>query len=314
MTQEFKIEKITGPLGCGEGPHWDVDRKVLYLVDIPKALVLKYDPATKKLNQAKVDAPFVSFILPVKGTSDKFVVGLGRDLAIIRWDGVSTKVPKSDIEVLFQVEPDRPNNRFNDGKSDPVGRVFAGTMGGEIDGVPEQKRGALYRFGKERKLKTLATEIGIANGLAWTEDNKTLYYNDSLTFTVDAFDYDINTGDISNRRVVFDLKKNNIEGIADGMTIDRDGNLWVALYMGNQVIHIDPRKGKLLRKLPIPGRDITSVAFIGDNLDQLVVTSAYKDLPPGETTVNPLSGSTYIVHGLGAKGYVGIPADRKSVV
>lgn len=78
--------------------------------------------------------------------------------------------------------------------------------------------------------------------------------------------------------------------------------------MGSQIIHIDPRKGKLLRKLPIPGRDITSVAFIGDNLDQLVVTSAYKDLPAGETDLNPLSGSTYIVTGLGVQGYVGVPA------
>lgn len=108
--------------------------------------------------------------------------------------------------------------------------------------------------------------------------------------------------------MAFDLKKNGVVGIPDGMTIDRDGNLWVALYGGSQVINVDPRAGRLIRKLPIPGRDITSVAFAGDNLDELIVTSAYQDLPTGETNFIPYAGATFRITGLGVKGYEGIPA------
>lgn len=304
----FKLEQITGPLGCGEGPHWDSARKCVYLVDIPNSLVLRYVPATKELFQAKVDAPYVSFILPVKGTKDKFVVGVGRSLAIMKWDGVSKIVSQADLEILHSVEPDRPNNRFNDGKTDPNGRVFAGTMGSQINGVWEQKRGALYSIGKDRKLKTVIPGIGIANGLAWSEDTKTFYYIDSLAYSVDALDYDVTTGEASNRRVLFDLKANGVEGLPDGMTIDTNGNLWVALYGGNGVACVNPKTGKRILHLPIPGKHITSVAFGGDNLDELYVTSACQELTPEELKINPLYGGTFKITGLGVKGYDGVSA------
>lgn len=115
----------------------------------------------------------------------------------MKWDGVSKIVSQSDLEILHSVEPDRPNNRFNDGKTDPTGRIFAGTMGSQVNGVWEQRRGSLYSVGKDRKLKTVLPDIGIANGLAWSEDAKTFYYIDSLAYTVDALDYDITTGEAS---------------------------------------------------------------------------------------------------------------------
>lgn len=133
----------------------------------------------------------------MKGTKDKFVVGLGRSLAIIEWDGVSPNVPKSQIEILFSVEEGKSRNRFNDGKTDPKGRVFAGTMGGQVNGVWDQNQGTLYSFGKDRKLRTQLEKLGIANGLAWSEDKKTFYYIDSLAYSVDALDFDVDTGNAS---------------------------------------------------------------------------------------------------------------------
>jgi len=111
-----------------------------------------------------------------------------------------------------------------------------------------------------------------------------------------------------NRRTIFDMKKNKVQGDADGMTIDRNGNLWVALYGGCHVICVDPRTGKIIQKLPIPGVHITSVTFAGDNLDELIVTSSYQDLPDEEITLIPYVGSTYRVTGLGVSGYENQPA------
>lgn len=143
------------------------------------------------------EAPFVSIIIPVKGTSDKFIVGIGRSTAFMKWDGISSTVKSSDLEIIHSVEQDKPRNRFNDGKCDPMGRVFMGTMGSLVNGVWEDKQGSFYSFGKDKKLNCLFGDVGISNGLCWSLDGKILYYVDSLRFRIDALDYNLKTGEIS---------------------------------------------------------------------------------------------------------------------
>ncbi|KAK6631866.1 hypothetical protein RUM43_013932 [Polyplax serrata] len=305
---KYNLEQISGRMACGEGLHWDSGKKCMYFCDINNSMIFRYVPKTNALFQAKVEAPFVSLIIPIKGASNKFIVGIGHSTAIMKWDGVSEAVKKSDLEVLHTVEEDKARNRFNDGKCDPAGRVFLGTMGGLVNGIWEDKQGKFYSFGSDRKLIQHFGDVGISNGLCWSLDGKILYYVDSLRFSIDALDYNVQTGQTANRRVVFDLPKNGVEGTPDGMTIDADGNLWLALYGGYGLICVNPKTQKLVTKIPIPGKFITCVQFGGDNLDEMYVTSATIETDPQELNVSPYLGGTFKITGLGVKGCDSIPA------
>ena len=177
----------------------------------------------------------MTFIIPVSGCPGEFLIGHGANVAYIKW------TPGNAVEVVknvFTVTEEKPGcTRFNDAKCDPKGRLFAGTMGLENPlkpGVVESGLGSLYRI-DERGTKRVADKIDISNGLAWNSDGTRMYFIDSLKYTVDAFDYDLASGDLSNRRAVFDIKTTSIAGIPDGMTIDNRGHLWVALFNGSKV-------------------------------------------------------------------------------
>ncbi|XP_019870746.2 uncharacterized protein LOC109599228 [Aethina tumida] len=297
------VERVAPSVELGEGPHWDVATQSLYYVDIFGKAIHRYVPATKKHTKAIIGTGPVSLIIPVEGQKDKYLISIGRTLAVVTWDGESDKV--SDTVVLAEVDntPDTLDNRFNDGKCDPSGRLWAGTMGGEpVLGQVKQEKAALFTL-DNKQIKTHLTKIGISNGLAWTPDNKTMYYIDSHKGYVEQFDFDINKGTISNSKIIFTPAKHGIDGALDGMTIDTDGNLWIAIFNGYRVIQIDPRKPEtLLQTIPIPAKQTTSVAFGGPNLDELYVTSASftvggVELPP------PDHGATFKVTGTGAKGY-----------
>ncbi|KAL1514287.1 hypothetical protein ABEB36_003568 [Hypothenemus hampei] len=191
---------------------------------------------------------------------------------------------------------------MNDGKCDPRGRLWIGTMGPEPENLHiEPQRGSLYSVDKKNVTKHI-TEIGISNGLAWNTNINKFYYVDSFAFSVDEFDYDIASGKISNRRPIFTLSKHGIPGFLDGITIDEDGNLWVAIFNGYRVIQIDPTKPEtLLQTIDIPAKQVTSVVWGGKNLDILYVTSGSltvdgKEHPP------PNHGATFQVIGLNTKG------------
>lgn len=296
-----KIPEIPN-LELGEGPHWDVETQSLYLVDIFGKSVHKYVPSTGQHTKAVFEKP-VSIIIPVQGQRDKFIVSLEREISILTWDGRTGKI--SDVQTLAEVDKGT-ENRLNDGKCDPNGRLWTGTMGHEPEnGHCLPQSGALYSLSKG-VLKQHVQQIGISNGLAWNLALKKFYYIDSFAFTVDEFDYDLVTGDISNRHPVFTLKNHGLDGLPDGMTIDKDGNLWIAIFNGYKVIKIDPRKPEtLLQTIKIPAKQVTSVVWGGVDLDVLYVTSASftvdgVELPP------PYHGATFQVTGLGTKG---LPSD-----
>ncbi|KAJ0183063.1 hypothetical protein K1T71_001039 [Dendrolimus kikuchii] len=293
-----KVEAVTEPVWLGEGPHWDHQEQALYFVSIFDNTMDKYVPSTGKHTRAKLDG-MPTFIIPVEGKRNHFVVGLDRKVLEIEWDGNenSAKV----LRTVTEVDQDNPKSRFNDAKADPRGRLFAGTMGHEYEpGKFLLKKGALYRIDADGTTTKLADNIDISNGLCWDLNEKAFYFADSFEYTIRRYDYDVETGDISNPKMVFKYQDHGLDGIVDGMTIDTDGNLWVANFDGYQVLKIDPRTSKLLQKVPIPALQTTSATFGGPNLDILYVTSARMNR--GEEQ-KPPCGSTFKVTGLGVKGH-----------
>lgn len=294
----LSVKNITEPLLLGEGPHWDERQQALFFVNILENGIHKYVPSTGVHTHTKVDGS-VGFIVPVERTTDQFIIGLDRRFVIIQWDG-GDGTPVKIVHELGTVDQDiEPSPRLNDGKADPRGRVFAGTMGFEEPlGNILPDMGSLYRVDKTG-IHKLCTKIGVSNGLAWDLTKKAFYYTDSMERKIRRYDYDVETGEISNLKYIFDLEKSNVTGSPDGMTIDSDGNLWVAVFNGSSVIKIDPETGKVLQTVTIPALQVTSVMFGGPKFDVLFVTSASMNIGGVQ---EPPCGCTFMVTGLGVTG------------
>lgn len=139
----------------------------------------------------------MGLVIPVQGTEDQFLVAIGRKLVIVTWDGVSKKISRREELVEVENEPEVVNNRFNDGKADPIGRLWVGTMGPEPEiGKLEKEKGTLYTLVNRNEVKVHLTKVSISNGLAWNTKLKKMYYIDSPRRTVDQYDYNIEKGEI----------------------------------------------------------------------------------------------------------------------
>ncbi|KAG5683826.1 hypothetical protein PVAND_013089 [Polypedilum vanderplanki] len=302
MSQNLKIEEITNEAQrCEllEAPHWDVQSQSLYFVDIFGPAIFRYKggeiyKATIKDNE---DTP-IGFITPVANTTNEFVIGLGKELTVIKWDGKSGQA--TVVKILSKVDSNFADNRINDGKCDPHGRVYFGTMGSPEDkNLSKSLPGSLYRYDVESKSSiNLRGRIGIGNGLAWNEKLGKFYYVDSVTRDVKVFDYDSSTGNLSNEEVLIDFTKTHTETFApDGMTIDENGFIYVATWDGSKLIVIDPTTKTIKSEIIFPTAKITSAAFGGPNLDILYVTTAYRNGPKLGS-----AGGLFKVTGLNVKG------------
>lgn len=276
----------------GEGSLWDPEEKVLYWIDILSHELYIYDPSNGS-NRTIPTAQAVGTV--VKRASGGLVVALHNGFAFL-----DTETEK--ITPIADPERDIPANRFNDGKCDPAGRFWAGTM--EFGCTPDA--GALYCLDTDGTVTEKLRPVTISNGIVWTADAATMYYICTGANTVRAFDYDNATGDIANERVVI---TNDGEGGFDGMSIDAEGNLWVAVFGGWAVRCYDPRSGTLVRELRLPFEKVTSCAFGGANLDELYVTSAVAGMDEAALAAQPLAGSLVKVDpgvaGVSAFAYAG---------
>jgi len=180
-------------------------------------------------------------------------------------------------------------------------------MGPEASpGNVEKEKGSVFCVEKDGSLSTKFDKVNIANGLAWSSDHKTFYYIDSLLRTVDAFDYNVETGEIKNRRTAINVQSfEPFEHIPDGMCIDAEGMLWVALFNGGKVIRCDPNTGKKLSEIVMPVKQTTSCCFAGPNLDQLIVTSASL-LSEEELNQQPKAGNVLRIRNVGVCGLQGV--------
>lgn len=271
----------------GEGSLWHPTEKRLYWIDIEKGELHLFDPSTKSDKHFTLGTR-VGTVVPVK--SGGALVALQNGIHFI-----DTKTGK----LTFITNPLGENIRFNDGKCDPAGRFWVGTMGLDF------KEGAadLYRFDADKTLHTMVSNVTCSNGIVWTADKKTMYYTDTPTGNIEAFDYDVATGAITNRRVVIKVPEGN--GSPDGMTIDSEDYLWVALWGGSGVAKFDPRSGKMLLKVNVPAPNVTSCAFGGEDLSTLYITTARNDMSKEDLEKFPQSGALFEVKP-GAKG---VPAN-----
>uniref|UniRef100_R4G322 Regucalcin n=1 Tax=Rhodnius prolixus TaxID=13249 RepID=R4G322_RHOPR len=293
------LQAVTKPVQTGEGPHWVAKEKALYFVDINGFGVHRYDTKENKHTSVKLDDT-VGFVIPIKNKTGKFVIGYGTNITILEWDGISSNY---NLQHKYQVEQDKPKNRFNDAKADVNGNLWLGTM--ERDeplGNFTKYVGSLYRvLSTNCKLDTELSSVSISNGITWNAENTIMYYIDSLTRKIDVFDYDLRTATIANRRTFFDFEENNLSGFPDGMTSDSEDNLWIACFNGSKVIQVS-QQGKLLRSIAIPAAKVTSVTWGGTDLDVLYVTTFRAGFSDEELKAQPDAGAVFAVTGLGVKG------------
>ncbi|XP_073955505.1 regucalcin-like [Choristoneura fumiferana] len=295
----IQIHKLTGPLAHGESPHWDARAQALYFVSAYEKTIHKYVLATGEHTKTQLDGN-IGFLVPIEGKLSQFLVGVERKLLVVQWDGREGS-EAAVVEQLGEVDQETPTNRLNDGKADPRGRVFAGTLSFESSsGLPEWGKASFYRIDGSGITK-VHNKIGLSNGMAWDRAARAMYYIDSPERKVRRYDYDEETGEISNMRHICNVNDiSGMEGFPDGMTIDTDGNLWVALCRSGCVLHVTPR-GTLLRTLRLPATQVTSCTFGGPNYDILFVTSSRRLCKEGEET--PADGCSFMITGLGVKGH-----------
>ncbi|XP_074643130.1 regucalcin-like [Tubulanus polymorphus] len=283
----------------GEGPHWDELTQTLYFVNIWADVdrIFRWNYHSNITEKITIGNSNTSFILPRK--EGGFVASLGQSVIQFDWNN------PDDYSVIASVEEGQ-NTIFNDAKCDSSGRIWAGTFGRNPTDF-EEEQGSLYCIDKDKKVTQFTDKVSISNGLAWSLDDKILYFIDSIPSRVYAFDYDKETGVASNKRCIIEFPKEGSDdymGAADGMCIDNEGMLWIACYYGGQVARFDPKSGKLLRTVKIPAKRTSSCCFGGPNYDELFVTSSRLGYTEEEfKKTDPLAGSLFKITGLGVHGF-----------
>jgi sugar lactone lactonase YvrE len=263
-----------------ESPQWSSAEQALYWVDIDNGLLHRLEWQPRRHECVALPAP-VTMVVP----GPPLLVTSGNRLLRFDW-----KTRESDQIAALALDPARV--RFNDGKLDPRGRLWLGTMA-----VDEKSPvAALYRL-TDQRLQPVLSDVTISNGLIW--HGETMYYADSGTSRVDAFDFDTANGeiDVTSRRTILEFAKS--DGPPDGMALDVNGNLWIALVKGRRVSCYAPSTGEELARVVVDAAKVSACCFGGPNLDQLFITTAREgqDDPPG-------SGAIFVAE----PGVQGVPA------
>jgi sugar lactone lactonase YvrE len=278
MEQELKLI-WDGKAILGEGPVWDHTNGQLIWIDIIGKSLHFFDPAQRAHRTISLDQRIGAAVPRVKGG---LILALENGFHEL---DLETK----QLKKLIDPESDKPGNRFNDGKCDEAGRFWAGTM----DMKEERPNGALYCLETNGTLRKAVDSVITSNGIAWSPDNKTMYYIDSPTKRVLAYDFVLESGQISNPRIVVTIPDG--EGLPDGMTIDNEGMLWIALWDGWQVSRWDPNSGKKLSSIPVPAARVTSCVFGGENFDELFITTARVGLDEKQLADQPSAGGVFSI-------------------
>lgn len=261
----------------GEGVFWSDREQKVFWIDIEGHRVCRYDPATGKNDSVFVGQQVGTVI---ENASGGLVVGLKDGVYALDYE--TGELAKWCDPMLGDQE-----NRLNDGKAGPDGRFYVGGMG------PDGKQ-SLYRIENDTTtFSTVESGLSCSNGLVWSLDRKTFYYIDSPRKVVWAYDFELDSGDISNRRVVVDIRGEDC--MPDGMTIDAEGKLWVAFWEGWGVRRYDPESGELLQEIKLPVARVTTCAFGGTDLDTLYITTASIGFEDSDWDREPQAGGLFAV-------------------
>ncbi len=264
----------------GEGPLWDAREEVLYWIDVLKPEIHRHNPATGKNNR---------WTMP----SSAGAIGLvdhNRLIVALEHQGICIFDPKTGgvhpfcDPLAVSSAPDVPG-RFNDGAVDAKGNFWVGWLTHS-----REQPGRLFRISPAGQVKTILADPVAPNGLGWSPDSRRFYFTDSHINTIWSYDCDPVSGTLSNRAVL--ARQERRLGIFDGLSVDAEGNIWTALYDGGAVVHLSP-EGRELARIELPVRLVTSCAFGGPQLKQLMITTAVRDQSEADLVSQPLAGSVF---------------------
>ena len=275
------VRCVESTVTLGEGSRWHASSGELLWVDIMAGrLHREYVDAAGNLTRvATHDVPMtVGSVAPVASIGG-WVLAAGRGFAYLPDGG--------ELRVLAETDSGA-GTRMNDGVCDRLGRFWAGTMA--LDLTPGA--GSLYRLDRDGSVSAVLRGMTISNGIGWSLDVATMYLTDSGPGCIFAFDYDEPAGALSSRRVLVQLGAG--EGVPDGLTVDDEGCLWVAVFGGSEVRRYSP-SGELLERVPVPARQVTSCCFGGPAGTTLFVTTARERFGERESLEQPLAGSVFAV-------------------
>ena len=282
-TLEYKINSK-----LGEGALWNYKTQEFYWVDIEGKTLNIYNPKTKTNKVIKTPSR-VGTVVPY--TKQQAVVALE--------DGIyKINLENGDLKQISNVESDITENRFNDGKCDPKGNLWVGSMHLK-ESLPNAN---LYKVEPNGVTTKMVDSVTISNGIVWSKDTKKMYYIDTPSKSIKSYDYNIETSTISNEKIAVNIPESL--GYPDGMTIDENDTLWVGLWNGNAVAQFDPKTGELISKIEVPAHNVTACAFGGENLDILYITTSTNDMTDEERKKYPLAGSIFKCK----PGVKGVPA------
>lgn len=258
----------------GEGPLWQPEEKRIYWTDIRAGKIHRYDPAS--------DAHELYYDAPDGEKIGGFTFQEDGSLLLFMTDGRVSIYREGVLETVVSGLPDEAGMRFNDVIADPRGRVFCGTMD-----VDDPSTGRLYRLETDGTLTTILDSVELPNGMGFTPDRDRFYMTESNTNTIHLFDYDPETGGLENRRTFAERPAET--WTYDGLTVDADGGVWSALWDGGSVVR-HTAGGEIDRRVEIPATNVTSLAFGGDDLSDLYVTSAAMQTGPDDVHAGNLFG------------------------
>lgn len=263
----------------GEGPCWDETLNGLWWVDIVEKRLHFFDPDKGSNTTIQLDQQ-IGTVVP--RNTQSVVVALQDGIYVL-------DVQSRRLACLAKHEDGRPDNRFNDGKCDAAGRLWAGTL--NMNG--EKEAGSLYLLNADSGIHRMRSGVSVSNGLGWSPDYTKMYWIDSPTKQVMEFDYDLATGNIRNPRLVLSFREEH--GVPDGMTTDEEGMLWIAHWDGGQVSRWDPRTGEMVQSIAIPAPRVTSCVFGGQDRRDLFITTARIRLDEQTLLQYPQSGGVFRV-------------------
>ncbi|MHA4895926.1 SMP-30/gluconolactonase/LRE family protein [Pedobacter sp. PWIIR3] len=281
----------------GESPFWHQGRESIFWVDIEAGLLQEVVLSTNKVNVWNLGMR-VSLI--VEGNTEELILGTQGGI-------VSFNLESHLTTVIVPLEKDLADRRCNDGHCDAYGRLWVGVM----DTHCAEGCGSLYKIEENLKVKKMLTGLTIPNGLVWSEDNTKMYFIDTLAGVVKCFDYNLTNGTLGSANVAIVIPEEM--GIPDGMAIDEEGMLWVALHGGGAVSRWNPETGRLISTIAIPALQVTNCCFVGEHLDQLVVTTASENLNALQLAQYPQSGNLFHIKNPGTRGVKPLAFKRQAV-
>lgn len=284
----LQMINITGadvlyPSGCilGESPMWHNDRQSCFWVDIEGRMIYEYSLLGKTCTQYQL-ANRVSLL--VKGNAaDELILGLQGGVGRYNLTGKTLSMITTELNADWQYY------RCNDGGCDNIGRFWISTT--ELS--HEEHAGALYCVDRDAKVSEKLNKLSISNGMVWTADNKRLYHTDSVTGAVKSYFYDEHTADLEFERIAVQIPSE--KGVPDGIALDAEGKLWIALWGGYGVGRFDVDSGEMIAFIDVPAPNVSSCAFVGAALDRMIITTAKKGMTENDLKEFPKSGHIFIV-------------------